>query len=129
VTVAEHDDVDVLGGELEPAHVLDEPVRGEPGVEQDTSGAARFLDRDEAREAVLGARRVAGQAAVEEPRGQAGVDGTRERIAFRGRLVRERRSVTLSTSVVTLTASTGSGEIAPIASRGYRRLRRRRSPP
>ena len=49
----------------------DQPVRREPGVEQDAD-VADLLDRHEAREAVLGAQRVAGQAAVEEARRHAG---------------------------------------------------------
>ena len=39
VAVAEHDDVDVAGREVEPAHVLHEAVGREPGVEEDADVA------------------------------------------------------------------------------------------
>src|SRR3972149_6673494 len=44
VAVAEDDDLDVLGRQAEPAHVFDEPVGSEAGVEQQTAGLTRRLD-------------------------------------------------------------------------------------
>jgi hypothetical protein len=59
VPVAEHDDVDVVPGELETAHVLDQAVRCDPGVEQDPRGPLGLRDRDEAGESMLGSQDVA----------------------------------------------------------------------
>jgi len=46
--MAEHDDVDVASGDVEPAHVLDHPIGRDARVEQDPGRSAGLLDRDEA---------------------------------------------------------------------------------
>ena len=78
-------------GELEPAHVLDQPVGRDSRVEQDPGRPAGLLDRHEAGEPVLGAQRVGRPAALEEARRNAGVGGERERRPLGRALVDEQQ--------------------------------------
>ena len=68
MTVAEHDDVDVAGRQLEPAHVLDEAVRRPARIEQHAGLPIALCDRHQRGEPVLGAQRVIGLTAREKAR-------------------------------------------------------------
>jgi hypothetical protein len=87
VTVAQHDDVDVMRAELESAHVLHQAVRRYSGVEQNLGRPVRLRDRHEAREAVLGSQQVARPVALEEARRDARVGGERQGSSRGGTLV------------------------------------------
>ena len=63
VTVAEHDHLDVGGGEAEPAHVLDHSVRRDAGIEQQRSLPPVLRDPDQRGEAGFRDQRV-GDAAL-----------------------------------------------------------------
>ena len=60
VAVAEDDRLDIAWRELESAHVLDETVRGDSGVEQEAMLLPGASGRDQHCEAVLCAQRVEG---------------------------------------------------------------------
>ena len=66
MTVAEDDDVDVGGGQVEPAHVLDEAVGRPAGVEEQAGLSVALGDRHQRGEPVLGAERVVGVTACEQ---------------------------------------------------------------
>jgi hypothetical protein len=66
MTVAEDDDVDVSGGQLEPAHVLHEAVGGPTGVEEHAGLTVALGDCHQRGEPVLGTQRVVGVTACEE---------------------------------------------------------------
>ena len=65
VAVAEHDRLDLSRRELEPAHVLDNTVRRDAGIEEDRPLATAGRYANERREARFGDQRV-GQAVVGE---------------------------------------------------------------
>lgn len=89
MTVAEDDDLDVAGGQAEPAHVLDQPLRRSPRIEEHARPPAGLLNRHEREEPMLGAQGVVGVAAHVESRRQA--RRGRHRRPLGGTLIRQQR--------------------------------------
>src|ERR1700722_18594224 len=75
VTVAQHDRLDVAGRQLEEAHVVNEAVRADAGVEQHAARSTAGREGDERREAVLTAELLDDLAPLERARSLAGSRG------------------------------------------------------
>src|SRR5450755_3180265 len=97
-------------GESQAAHVLDQPVRGDAGVKQHPVLPTVLGDRHQCSEAVLGAQGIERLAALDHGGGHARRPGV-DRRPDRGPSSSNRMSVTLSTSVVIVSDSTGSRPI------------------